>query len=82
MTRLKAALLLSLAALWHAPAAWAGPVELRDRYEQLRDSLRTNPYGRALHIDSEEQPDRLTGDVDAVLDHPFQTVTAALRDPA
>jgi hypothetical protein len=82
MSRLPAALLLCLAAACHAPAAMADAGELRARHAQLQEALRNNPYGRALHIDSTEQPDRLTGDVYAVLDHPFRTVSAALQEPA
>jgi hypothetical protein len=77
-----AALLLCLAAACHVPAVLADAGDLRARHAQLQDALRDNPYGRALHIDSSEQPDRLTGDVYAVLDHPFRTVSAALQEPA
>jgi hypothetical protein len=79
----KAALLLCLVGCCcMAPAVRADGGELRDRHAQLQDQLRNNPYGRALHIDSSEQPDRLTGDVFAVLDYPFARVSEALQDPA
>ncbi|TFZ07286.1 hypothetical protein EZ313_12000 [Ramlibacter henchirensis] len=61
-------------------AADAG--ELHARHLQLREQLRNSPFGGALHIDSAEQPDRLQGDVYAVLDHSFATVSQALKDPA
>jgi hypothetical protein len=61
--------------------AQADAAELRSRHSQLREQLQQNTYGQPLHIDSSEQQDRLTGDVYAVLDHPFQKVSLALRDP-
>lgn len=72
------ALLLGLAPL----AGHADPGELRARYGELREQLRANAHGHALHIDSAEQPDRLTGEVYAVLDHPFAKVAGALREPS
>jgi hypothetical protein len=74
--------LLCLGALVVPAAARADAAELRSSYTQLREQLRQNAFGHSLHIDSSEQPDRLTGDVYAVLDHPFQKVSTALRDPA
>lgn len=76
---------LRCALLWLAavlPAtALADAAELRSRHSQLREQLQQSTFGQPLHIDSSEQPDRLTGDVYAVLGHPFQKVGAALRDP-
>jgi hypothetical protein len=74
------ALLLCLGVLPSSARADAG--ELRARYGELRDELRRNAFGHALHIESAEQPDRLTGEVYALLDHPFAAVSGALRDPA
>jgi len=61
--------------------AYAGPESLRARYQELRDELRDNSFQRALHIDSTEVGDTLNGDVYAVLDYSFGTVTAALKEP-
>jgi hypothetical protein len=61
--------------------AHAGAGELRTRYNELREPLRTNAFGRALHIDSTETPDTLKGDVYAVLDHSFATVSSSLKAP-
>ncbi|TFY99022.1 hypothetical protein [Ramlibacter humi] len=80
-TRLPA-LLLCLAAFALPAIARADANELRAKHAELREQLRQNAFGRALHIDSTEEPDRLTGDVYAVLDHPFTTVSNSLRDPA
>ena len=54
---------------------------LRARYGELREQLRTNSYGRALYINSTESGDTVTGDVYAVLDHPFTVLSLALKDP-
>lgn len=70
------AIFLSLGAL-----AYAGPTTLRARYDQLREQLRNNGFHRALYIDSSEVGDMLHGDVYAVLDHPFEKVAGALKEP-
>ncbi|MBC7604081.1 MAG: hypothetical protein H7255_15655 [Ramlibacter sp.] len=54
---------------------------LHAKYSELREPLRTNSFGRALYINSTEAGDTLTGDIYAVLDHPFKTVSEALKDP-
>ena len=61
--------------------AYAGAGELRARYEQLQEQLRNNNFHRPLHIDSSQEGDTLTGDVYAVLDHPFSDLSAALSEP-
>jgi len=76
--RMAAVAWLSLLAL----AASAGPAELRERQVALREQLHDNPYHRAMVIDSAENGDTLTGDVYAVLDHPFETLAGTLKDPA
>lgn len=73
--------LLWLAAALLPATVLADAAQLRSRHSQLREQLQQSTFGQPLHIDSSEQPDRLTGDVYAVLDHPFQKVSAALRDP-
>ncbi len=55
---------------------------LRVKYSELRDQLRHNNFHRAMHIDSEQIGDSLKGDVYAVLDHPFPTLSKALSDPS
>ena len=56
--------------------------QLLARHEQLREQLRSSPFGRGLYIDSAEQPDQLQGDVFAVLNHPFAAVSESLKEPA
>lgn len=64
-----------------ASAAWADAAELRAKYEEVQSSLQSNPYRRAMHIDSSEADKALRGDVYAVLDHPFSKVSQSLREP-
>lgn len=78
LIRCAAAALLAFSALQASADAGA----LRAKHAELRDQLRNNNYQRALHIDSSESPDVLHGDVYAVLDHPFETVSQAMKDPA
>lgn len=66
-------------ALASVPAAQSGAV-LQARYASLDDRLRNNPFQRPLTLDSAESPNDLRGDIHAVVDHPFATVSAALRD--
>ncbi|RYG08990.1 MAG: hypothetical protein EON92_15525 [Burkholderiales bacterium] len=63
-------------------SAVADAGELRAKHAELRDQLRSNSYQRALHIDSAESSDTLRGDVYAVLDHPFEKTSDALKNPA
>lgn len=57
--------------------------ELRARHAQMAGELarNSNSFQRALHVTSAATPQRLQGDVDAVLDHPFAMVSGALADP-
>ncbi len=48
----------------------------------LQEALRNNAFGRALHLDSVQNSGDLRGDIHAVLDHPFETVSARLSQPA
>ena len=62
--------------------AWAeDPASLKAKHAELQEALRSNPYQRAMHIDSAEGDKSLRGDVYAVLDHPFNEVNEALREP-
>lgn len=72
------------AALAQAPsaAAGAGPQALRDSYQALGPQLERNVFGRKLALQSTEAADRLSGDIHAVVDHPFSEVERALKQPA
>lgn len=70
---------LSLALAGSQALADAG--ELHARYAQLHDQLRGSPYQRPIVIDSAEAGDTLKGDIYAVLDHPYETLSRALERP-
>ena len=48
------------------------------RFAALKDSLRQNQFQRPLHLDSSEGADRVSGEIHAIVDHPFATVGPAL----
>ncbi len=63
-------------------AADTAPADaLRARYESLLPSLHDNIFKRSLHLESTETSSELKGDIYAVVDHPFATVEASLKDP-
>lgn len=84
--------ILLLAASMLAPTALAqqppapsdsGPAAvLRARLQSLKPQLERNAFRRPLALDSSEAADRLSGDVYALVDHPFARVSSALREPA
>jgi hypothetical protein len=77
-----AALMLGAAALI-APASAATPAEaLRARYTEYAPQLANNDYQRAMHIESVAAGNSLSGEIHAVLDHPFTRMSSALREPA
>jgi hypothetical protein len=84
----RTATLLLAATLALAPAAtWAqqpadGGAALRAKVDALKPQLARNAFKRPLTIESKEAPDRLSGDVYALVDHPFERVSGALREPA
>lgn len=75
-------LLLGLAAALLPLAVQADAAALQARHAQLRAELKPNANGHSLVVDSSEQQDRLTGEVSAVLEHPFAAVQAALKSPS
>lgn len=77
------ALLALLLAAYASPILIAaqedtGPAALKQKYEQVRPQLEKNPFGRPLHLDSGDANGKMTGDVYAVLDHPFKRVSEGL----
>ncbi len=54
---------------------------LRDKYQSLTQQLAHNPFQRPLYLESVESPSALKGDIYAVVDYPFATVSGALDDP-
>jgi hypothetical protein len=56
-------------------------LELQARHELLAGALAHNAFGRPLALESSEQPRQVSGDVYAVLDYPFTTVSRAFSSP-
>jgi len=54
--------------------------DLQARYLSLQDQLSHNVFQRPLHLVSTETTKGLQGDIYAVLDHPYATVSSALRE--
>jgi hypothetical protein len=75
--RLLGGLLLACAATAYA-ADRLSAATLQERYVSLQQQFARNPFGRPLHLDSKQSEGELTGAIDAVIAHPFATVSAAL----
>ncbi len=54
--------------------------DLQARYLSLQDQLNHNAFQRPLFLDSTEAADELKGDIYAVIDHPYATVSRALQE--
>jgi hypothetical protein len=54
---------------------------LRARYGLLQDHLSHNQFNRPLHLESSETTDGVSGNIHAIIDHPFATVSLALNGP-
>ena len=54
---------------------------LRAKYAELNHRLSDNQYHKPLYLDSGESPAGVTGNVYALIDHPFATAAAALYSP-
>jgi len=78
---LLAALLACGSAAAQSPAAGSAEA-LQQRHDSLGEALRNNPFNRPLVLESSENKEQLAGNIYAVVDKPFATVTSALRSPA
>jgi len=77
-----AAVLFLGAALAHAGDADVNSVgRLQAKYLELRNQLSNNQFRKPIYLDSRESADAVTGDIYALIDHPFVTAAAALNDP-
>lgn len=76
---LAAGLLASIAHAGGAEALSAG--SLRAKYADLRGRLATNQYRRPLYLESSEFDEGVTGNIYALVDHPFAAAAAALNSP-
>jgi len=74
--------LLALCGLASSGAFAGDAASLRARYGEVKNALRNNGLHHPLTIKSVEAGDTLRGKVSAVLEHPYETVRVALRDPA
>lgn len=73
----------TVAALVDDTATNAGQAAtLSARYAVLKDELSHNQFHRPLHMDSSEGPDRVTGEIFALVNYPFATAGAALNKPS
>lgn len=83
LMKLLAGSLLALALASQAAVTTQPPAgeALRARYAQLRPALANNPFGRPIHLESRESDSTLRGEVFAVVDHPFGSVSNALQRP-
>lgn len=85
LARSPLAVLLGLALLtpgWGAAGAQAlGAAALREKHVALGPQLASNQFQGPLYLESTESSRQLEGDVYAVVEHPFATVSSALSDP-
>ena len=56
--------------------------DLVAKYAELRVQLGSNQYRKPLYLESAESPHRVTGDIYALVDHPFAASAAPLSNPA
>lgn len=56
------------------------PQQLRTKYNDLKDELKSSQFKRELFMASEESSDHLKGEIYAVVDYPYATVNKALND--
>jgi hypothetical protein len=83
LARIFQALLLALSVgiACAAPAQADAPAALREAYAGLVERLDQSPFKRPLILDSAESPERVQGEIHAVMEHPFARVNASLRSP-
>lgn len=60
----------------------AAAASLHTKYAELHEQLRHNQFQKPIHIDSSERSGRVTGDIYALIDHPFAQVASSLSKPA
>ncbi|MEQ1579554.1 MAG: hypothetical protein ABL964_03090 [Steroidobacteraceae bacterium] len=78
-----AAGIVALANCSVSAASDSGPaVALRGRFTALSEQLRDSPLQQGLYLESTESPRALRGDVYAVVDYPFATVSEAFTESA
>lgn len=78
----RALLLVGLCLIGQAGGAADSAAGLLERYASLGPQLRQNVFGRALVLASSENGQRMQGEIHAVIDAPFEQVSAGLNSPA
>ncbi len=63
------------------PALAGSPETLNAQYKSLSEQLERNPFQRKLVLESKEGGNQLSGDIYAVIDHPFADVGNAFKLP-
>jgi hypothetical protein len=85
MPWLRRCVLVLSAAAWSCAALAQAPLkpvdQLRASYAAMEQPLAQNQFHRPLVLNSAESSNRLQGDVYAVVDYPFATVSAGLNNP-
>ena len=84
ISRLGAAFLLLVLAL-PPRASWGGeaaPQRFRSYYQELQEAARSGPFGFPLLVRSEERENVVSGEIRAIVDHPFETLEATLIRPS
>lgn len=76
--RAVALLVLVLCIGWGDAAAQSAPETLRARFAAVREQTTNNLFDRPVYLQSTEAPDRLRGDVFALIDHRYDDVRQAL----
>ena len=67
-----------------AGPAWAdgeAVASLRAKHAALGEQLKANPFNRPVVLESVETPNLVSGEIYAVIDHPFASVSTGLNDP-
>ncbi|MDM0117089.1 hypothetical protein QTI66_33750 [Variovorax sp. J22R133] len=62
-----------------APDAAAQAATLQAKFQSLQSALANNPFKRKLALESTETSGKLAGDIYAVVEHPFDQVSAGLK---
>ncbi|HVF65042.1 MAG TPA: hypothetical protein VNE58_13715 [Casimicrobiaceae bacterium] len=53
---------------------------LQSAFQKVRADIESNKFGKPLHLNSRQTSNTLSGDVYAIVDHPFERVQRALDD--
>ena len=76
------AVALSFAHAGGAAAGMGSPAAMQARYVALKEAPGHGQFHRPLHLLSSESSTGLSGEIHAILDHPFSTTATALNRPS